>query len=53
MGKGRRRVRNHWPIIVDEKTNKIVAVPVLFICHGYQAEYDGWALSWKFTARNN
>jgi len=47
--------RNHWPIIVDKHTQEIVAVPGLFICHGYQAqknsiEISGWSLNWQFKS---
>lgn len=49
--------RHCWPIIVDEKTNTIAAVPGLFVCQGYQVEPSelGWFCSWKVNnliARN-
>ena len=40
--------RHCWPIIIDETTNEVVAVPGLFVCQGYFAEQDGWLLGWRF-----
>lgn len=42
-------VREHWPIIVNKKTNEIAAVPGLFVCQGYCVEQgrSGWLVEYK------
>ncbi|MBL4796381.1 MAG: tRNA lysidine(34) synthetase TilS [Oleispira sp.] len=41
--------REHWPIIVDKETDKIAAVPGLFVCQGYCVEpgQSGWLIEYK------
>jgi tRNA(Ile)-lysidine synthase len=42
-------VRESWPIIVNNETDEIAAVPGLFVCHGYCVEQGelGWLVEYK------
>lgn len=43
--------RNHWPIIVNKKTNEIAAVPGIFVCQGYGHEkgHLAWVCDYKVS----
>ena len=42
-------MREHWPMIVNEETYEIAAVPGLFVCQGYCVEQgsSGWLVEYK------
>jgi tRNA(Ile)-lysidine synthase len=45
--------REHWPIIVNKKTNEIAAVPGLFVCQGYCVGRgkSGWLVEYKIELK--
>lgn len=44
--------RQSWPIIVDEETGQIAAVPGLFVCHGFTGSDNCWSLDWRYELKN-
>lgn len=46
--------REYWPVIVDDESKVIAAVPGLFVCQNYQADIrEGWFSEWVFNSPQN
>jgi tRNA(Ile)-lysidine synthase len=44
-------IREQWPIIVNEESDEVVAIPGLFVCQGYCVEQGqaGWLVEYKLV----